>query len=133
MGYESEQINQEIKEDRARDGDPPRASAEGFIQSDVELFYADCGVKGSNRGNEMNDVTDGFITGLIVGGSLMFIVLNFYLKYADDSWRQQIVDHGCAGYYLDVNSVRQWDWKRKRLPEPCSLPTLDSGSLRITT
>ncbi len=29
----------------------------------------------------------------------------------DNSWRDQIVQHGCAEYYLDGKNDRQWRWK----------------------
>ena len=40
---------------------------------------------------------------LIAGIVLIFIVMSlaYFNNKIDDSWRQQIADHGCAEFYLD--------------------------------
>jgi hypothetical protein len=52
-----------------------------------------------------------FMGGLIIGCIICFIFFWYVRKDIDDSWREQIEQHGCGGFYLDSNRVRQWDWK----------------------
>lgn len=56
---------------------------------------------------------DGFIPGLIVATVFWLFVAGITIPTINDSWRQQIVDHGCAGWYLDSNSKKQWNWSKK--------------------
>lgn len=45
-----------------------------------------------------------FFIGMLIGGGCT-------KQSGDNSWRDQISDHGCAEYYLDQNHERQWRWK----------------------
>jgi hypothetical protein len=53
---------------------------------------------------------DGFLPGTAFGIMTMLVVGGFVIASVNDSWRDQIATHGCAHYYLDTNSQRQWDW-----------------------
>jgi hypothetical protein len=53
---------------------------------------------------------DKFFLGLWLGVVLMLVTAAFIVDKTNDSWRDQIAKHGCAHYYLDDNSQRQWDW-----------------------
>jgi hypothetical protein len=53
---------------------------------------------------------DGFIPGIVIGALLASIIWGFIMCSTDISWRSQIVDHGCAHFYLDAHNERQWDW-----------------------
>ena len=57
----------------------------------------------------MND--DGFLPGFIVACIVNGFFMWWVTSNIDDSWRHQIVQHGCAEYYLDDNHDRQWRWK----------------------
>ena len=66
----------------------------------------------------MND--DGaFMAGAITAVIIMCFMMWFALTATDNSWRQQIVDHGCAGWYLDSDSVKQWNWSKDE-PKKCN-------------
>lgn len=57
---------------------------------------------------------DGFWPGVILASIIWVSVLAWLHKEIDQSWKEQIAVHGCGGFYLDENSVRQWDWKESR-------------------
>ena len=61
----------------------------------------------------MNDEDSGVIAGMVIASILWLSVIGWVVPNVNDSWRQQIVDHGCAGWYLDGNSVKQWNWSKK--------------------
>lgn len=53
----------------------------------------------------------GFVVGIIMTAVTLVMFFAWVAKLTDDSWRDQIVAHGCAEYYLDENHDRQWRWK----------------------
>jgi len=56
-------------------------------------------------------MNDGFIPGVICAAGLMSLFWFMTQEVTNNSWRQQIADHGCAEFYLDQNHDRQWRWK----------------------
>ncbi len=52
-------------------------------------------------------------TFVIIAVILIFVVMGLaaFNGGIDNSWREQIVQHGCAEYYLDGKNERQWRWK----------------------
>lgn len=57
-----------------------------------------------------------FLVGILAGIGVTILVWGETQQATNDSWRYQIVEHGCAEYYLDKNHERQWRWKH--LGEP---------------
>ena len=56
---------------------------------------------------------DEFAT-LVICAIVLFLILFGLDRFnvgIDDSWREQIVAHGCAEFYLDQKNVCQWRWK----------------------
>lgn len=56
-------------------------------------------------------MNEGFIPGVLLTFFLMAMLWSASVFMMNDSWRQQIADHGCAEFYLDQNHDRQWKWK----------------------
>ena len=62
----------------------------------------------------MNDEDSGVMAGFVLACIILLSVfMGLVIPHTNNSWRQQIVDHGCAGWYLDSNSVKQWNWSKK--------------------
>jgi hypothetical protein len=61
---------------------------------------------------------DGFGPGVVMGILATALLFSFIIKETNDAWREQIVAHGCAGFWIDANNQRQWDWKPTTQPEP---------------
>lgn len=52
-----------------------------------------------------------FVAGLIFASIAWILILWFVTTETNNSWKDQIEAHGCGGYYLDTNRVKQWNWK----------------------
>lgn len=55
-------------------------------------------------------MNDDFWPGVIVATILWCCIFSWVIQGVNNSWRDQIEAHGCGGWYLDANRVKQWDW-----------------------
>lgn len=58
----------------------------------------------------MSETLFDIILGLFAGLAMSGLIHSFASMSQDDSWREQITNHGCAEFYLDTNHDRQWHW-----------------------
>ena len=55
---------------------------------------------------------DDFWGGIMFASIIWVLIFIAVTNGKDDSWREQIVSHGAATYYLDQNHERQWNWTK---------------------
>ena len=75
----------------------------------------------------MSDEASAFWAGVILTLIPLVFLFGWFGSMADDSWRHQIADHGCAEFYLDQNHERQWNWKSesKKVMEEITVEPLE--------
>lgn len=56
------------------------------------------------------DACDLVLVGVVVLGAVL-LTMAWTHDTTDNSWREQIANHGHAEFYLDEKHERQWRWK----------------------